>query len=134
MKTTAMTLDFYSFGYFTSIIAMHCRFLERSYKDMESINLELNKELRETKVEHKTLQQKVSHLSELLEKATDAETASAEKVVGLQEKLADVMEKMKIATAQVDILEKGKMDFDMRLELAIENKTAVAIDLKKCLE
>ena len=101
---------------------------------MESINLELNKELRETKVEHKTLQQKVSHLSELLEKATDAETASAEKVISLQEKLADVMEKMKIATAQVDVLEKGKMDFDMRLELAIENKTAVAIDLKKCLE
>ena len=106
------------------------RWLEKSYKDGESLNLQLGKQLAETRQECNQLKLVVDDFKENLEVVTAKEEKSSSRLVEV-EPLVDEVKELREKTLD---LEKNKMDFEMQLELALEKKEVTIVDLRKYLE
>ena len=104
--------------------------LEKSYKDGESLNLQLGKKLAESRQECNQLNLIVSDLKENLDIVTIKEEKSSKRLVEI-EPFVDEVKELKEKTLD---LEKNKMDFEMQLELAMEKKEMTIVDLRKYLE
>ena len=106
------------------------RFLEKSFKDAESLNLELKKQIHEKNIESNSLHSKLQELQLSFEKVSSNEKLLASKVQEL-EPLASEVKHLK---EKSDLLEMNKQDFDMQMELALAKKEGIIEDLRKCIE
>merc|ERR1712142_1297362 len=106
------------------------KFFEKSYYDVEKLNLDLNKELSERKQECGEL--RVMH-EETMKKMNILAMKDKENA-GLSEQLSVLLKEIKELKDKNFELENNKTDFDMRFELEMEKKEVIITDLRKYLD
>ena len=106
------------------------KFYEKSFRDIEKLNLDLQKELSESKQNRAKLNLEVQDLTTKLEDTVQKESEKATKLDELSPLVQEVQE---LRQKNVD-LENHKKDFDMKLELEVDKKETSLKDLRKYLE
>ena len=106
------------------------KFLERSFKDAERLNLELKKDLNDKRHELNVLTLKHQELQVSHEVLMEKDKVLEAKV----ETLEPLATEVKHLKEKSENLERNEQDFEMRLELSVSKKETVIDDLKKCLE
>ena len=106
------------------------KFLERSFKDAERLNLELTKELNDKRQELNVLLSKHHELQSSHEMLLEKDKSLEAKVIVLEPLVTEV----KTLKEKSEILVRNEQDFEIRLKLAVNKKDSVIEDLKKCLD
>jgi len=106
------------------------KYYEKSFTDIEKLNLDLRKELSESKQNGTKLHSEVQDLRTKLEEVVQKESEKATKLDELSPLVQEVKE---LRQKNVD-LENHKKDFDMKLELEVDKKETSIKDLRKYLE
>ena len=106
------------------------KWLEKSYKDGENMNLQLGKSLSESKQECNHLKLVVEDLRKNLTDVTETEEKGSIRLIELE----PLVEEVKQLREKTHELENHKMDFEMQLELAVQKKETTIVDLRKYLD
>ena len=106
------------------------KFLEKSFKDAERLNLELKKELNDKRNELNATALKLQDLQTSHDHLRGEKNQLDERVSALEPLASEV----KVLKEKSELLERNKEDFDINLELAVAKKETIIVDLKQCLE